>query len=137
MENASKALLIAGAILVAIIIVSLGLFAVNNARNSIQDTSLSAEQKEAFNLKWVSYLGKDKVASSVSGLLTAVIANNASDSTKTIKITYDTDVLASGVAGITEAKPNKIPAIDSNRTFKVEATKYENGIISIITISKQ
>ena len=44
MENASKALIIAGAILLAIVIISLGLIVVNNVRNVTDNTNLSEQE---------------------------------------------------------------------------------------------
>ena len=51
MENASKALIIAGAILLAIVIISLGLIVVNNTRNVTDNTNLSEQEIQAFNAK--------------------------------------------------------------------------------------
>ena len=60
MENASKALIIAGAILLAIIIISLGIMVVNNARNQIGGANLNAQEVQAFNSNWESYIGDKK-----------------------------------------------------------------------------
>ena len=50
MENATKALLIAAAVLVAILIISLGLVVYNMAAESVNNnSSLSAQEIQAFN----------------------------------------------------------------------------------------
>ena len=49
MENASKALIIAGAILLAIIIISLGLMVTNQAKEQVGNANLSAQQIQTFN----------------------------------------------------------------------------------------
>ena len=63
MENASKALIIAGAILLAIVIISLGLIVVNNVRNVTDNTNLSEQEIQSFNAKFTAYEG-DSVAGS-------------------------------------------------------------------------
>ena len=63
MENASKALIIAGAILLAILIIGLGIYIYNQASNSISDTGMDKIAVRQFNGKFEPYL--DKVLSSV------------------------------------------------------------------------
>lgn len=57
MENASKALIIAGAILLSILIIAIGMVVYNNASNAINDSlaSMSDQEKTAFNSKFTSY----------------------------------------------------------------------------------
>ncbi len=71
MENASKALIIAGAILLSILIIALGVFVFNQAKSSIGNTGLSDQEVAAFNSKWESYEGT-QLGSSVRSLVTQV-----------------------------------------------------------------
>ena len=58
MENASKALITAGAVLLAILIVSLGVKIKKNMSNSVtSDSSLQKEEISTFNSKMTPYLG--------------------------------------------------------------------------------
>ena len=57
MENASKALIIAGAILLAIVIISLGLVVVNNTRGVSDNANLSEQEIQTFNAKFTPYAG--------------------------------------------------------------------------------
>ena len=60
MENASQALIIAGAVLVAILIIAISVYVYNNSRTAAS-TSLSAmttQEIEAFNNQFESYKGK-------------------------------------------------------------------------------
>ena len=57
MENASKALIIAGAILLAILLISLGIVVYNQARSTIDDANIDAEAVQTFNSKFDAYLG--------------------------------------------------------------------------------
>lgn len=78
MENASKALIIAGAILLAIVIISLGLVVVNNTRGVSDNANLSEQEIQSFNSKFVAYEGKNVSASRVNTLIQQVIATNKS-----------------------------------------------------------
>ena len=56
MENASKALLIAGAILLCILIIAIGMFIYNSASSTITDSmsTLSTQEVDAFNNQFTS-----------------------------------------------------------------------------------
>lgn len=77
MENASKALIIAGAILLSILIIALGVFVFNQAKSAVGNTGLSDQEVAAFNSKFDSYEGKQK-GSSVKALINAVRNYNKS-----------------------------------------------------------
>lgn len=76
MENASKALIIAGAILLAIVIISLGLIVINNTRETVDNANLSEQQIQSFNAKFASFEGANIPASRVNTLIQQVIASN-------------------------------------------------------------
>ena len=78
MENASKALIIAGAILLAIVIISLGLVVINNSRSVTDDTNLNEQEKQSFNAKFVAYEGNSVSGSRVNSLIQQVISTNQS-----------------------------------------------------------
>ena len=61
MENASKALIIAGSILVSIVIISLGVMIVSNVTGLVQSQSdMSGQEVTAFNSQFLSYEGTQK-----------------------------------------------------------------------------
>lgn len=110
MENASKALIIAGAILLSILIIALGVFVFNQAKSAMGNVNLSDQEIAAFNSKFDSYEGKQK-GSAVKSLVSAVKNYNKTveseyvgiDSTgatnkpkdfATTEPTYPTDILA-------------------------------------------
>ena len=76
MENASKALIIAGAILLAIVIISLGLIVVNNVRDVTDNTNLSEQEIQSFNAKFIAYEGDNVSGSRVNSLIQQVISTN-------------------------------------------------------------
>ena len=79
MENASKALLIAGAILLSILIISLGILVYNNAKNTASNQNLDKEEVRVFNSEWESYVGERCSLSEVRTMMNAVMAHNGSE----------------------------------------------------------
>ena len=55
MENASKALIIAGAILLAILLISLGIMIFNQAQDTVNNSGMSQAEITAFNNKFLKY----------------------------------------------------------------------------------
>ena len=76
MENATKALLIAAAVLVAIIIISLTLGVVNQGREAMQGADMTEAEKEAYNSKFIAFEGTNVSTSDVNALLSAVLSHN-------------------------------------------------------------
>ena len=87
MENASKALIIAGAILLSILIISLGIMIYNNAKGTVTDANLDSEQAQAFNGKFTIYAGRQRTASDVNALVAAVQSNNSTNANTRITMT--------------------------------------------------
>ena len=85
MENASKALIIAGAILLAIVIISLGLVVVNNTRGTADSANLNEQEIQTFNAKFTPYEGVNISGTRVKTLLQAVRASNTANSDDTKK----------------------------------------------------
>ena len=164
MENASKALIIAGAILLAIAIISLGLIVVNNVRSVSDNTNLSEQEIQSFNAKFTAYEGESISGSRVNSLIQQVIATNKAtyDEGKTnqivyVGIPYNSHTLWIGrVAGNSEirSKETRIeiteisnldtavdPAsqrlsVDTGNNYKVKITKYKDGLVNCICVTK-
>ena len=87
MENASKALLIAGAILLCILIIAIGIFIYNSAQGTIVSSlnSLSTQEIEAFNNQFISYLGAQK-GTNIKNLMGKLIANASTNCDEPAKI---------------------------------------------------
>lgn len=79
MENASKALIIAGAILLSILIIALGIYVFTSAKGATRTDQLDALEISTFNDKFTQYEGK-QLGSSVKKLLGDVISSNQSNS---------------------------------------------------------
>lgn len=76
MENATKALLIAAAILVAILIISLGLVVYNMAAETVQNVNMSDQEIKAFNDQFTRYEGETQTGSTVNALVQTVLTSN-------------------------------------------------------------
>ena len=73
MENASKALIIAGAILISILLISVGIIIMNAINDPVQQGADTAKSQaaEIFNNKFSSYLGEQNFTT-LKSLYTAV-----------------------------------------------------------------
>ena len=93
MENASKALIIAGAILLSILIIAIGMYIYNSSTNSIYSAAdqISAQDQEAFNSQWTSY-EENQPGSSVKSMISRLISNastNEAEKTKLPNLFYE------------------------------------------------
>ena len=142
MENASKALIIAGSILVAIMIVAMGVTIFNKARGSADTTALDSTEITMFNQKFERFSGTQK-GSNVKSLLSFAISNastNKDEPSKlpsfTGKFTANGGTNASGnnlqnyINSISSGRSN----ISSTATYTVKLTYTTSGLISTIEI---
>lgn len=111
MENASKALLIAGAILLAILIIAIGMFIYTSAQSQVSEsmTSMSTQQIEGFNSQFLDYEGV-QTGSQVKALIGRLIANGK---------TYEQE---SGKVPAVNIQPHK-----DGEYCEVEHTKDQEG----------
>ena len=102
MENASKALLIAGSILIVILLIAMGVRVFNSTSgttDSVEGTMQSTDIA-TFNSKFTAYAGSGKSASQVKALANIVIANNATNQSHKVSFqgVYDATTITSTVA---------------------------------------
>lgn len=130
MENASKALIIAGAILLSILIISLGILVYNNAKGTVGDANLDAEQIQTFNTKITQYCGSNKNAATMGSLVDAI---NASNGAQNGKSNAHTITLTATGNGITGTAPNV--SFDNTRTYTATYTTDTDGYVKTVTIN--
>lgn len=147
MENASKALIIAGAILLSILLISLGIMVYNNAKGTISDANIDSEAAQAFNTKITQYCGSDQSGTTMNSLMDAVAASNGAQNGKAdqhyIKVTVvtgTTGATATGNFGYNSSSKalisNEYPRFDNANKYKT--TYYtNNGYISRIDIENK
>ncbi len=75
MENASKALIIAGAILLAILIIGLGMYIYQQASGVMGQTNLDSQQVTAYNSEFLQYEGTNS-GSNTRALYNLIVSHN-------------------------------------------------------------
>lgn len=131
MENASKALIIAGAILLSILLISLGIMIFTQAQDATKNSGMSQAQVSTFNNKFSKYEGKKIKGSEVRGLIQEIIASNGDEDNKNAKPARTISV--TGV--ITDTK--KTDAIKASKSYEVSLTAYNTeGYVTQIQIKE-
>ena len=120
MENASKALIIAGAILLSILLISLGIMIFTQAQDTVTNSGMSDAEVEAFNNNYTKYEGKQK-GTMVKSLINAVLANNSNENNAEKQVT------------INGSSTPKTSVIKNNITYYV-VMENPNGRISNIKV---
>lgn len=141
MENASKALIIAGAILLSILIISLGIMVYNNAKNTVGSANLSKQEIETFNSQWQAYEGTKKTASEVRTLYQAIIASNAAETkagTERKVSINGSDTNTCGAPGnqTSNNQPSTVPTISNANTYTIKLGYSSEGLVVDIAWGK-
>ncbi len=92
MENASKALIIAGAILLSILIIAIGMYIYNSSTNSITNAAgqISQQDIQAYNNQFTMYENR-QVGTNVKALITTIASickENAEEATRLPDVYY-------------------------------------------------
>ena len=86
MENASKALIIAGAILLAILIIGLGIFIYRQAANTVSDTGMDQLAIQQFNAQFENFLDKEITGTAAKSLYDTILNNDNTAETEATKV---------------------------------------------------
>ena len=113
MENATKALLIAGSVLIAILLIALGLRIFNSTTDTTKNSQAAMDTTSimTFNGQFTGFLGKEISAAQASTLAQKIIASNAVNKNHSVKY----------------AGSNSIPTSLEKGPYKCETD--ENGYI--------
>lgn len=139
MENASKALLLAAAILIAIILISLGVYIVSQGQDTVQDSGkvLDEVRIQQFNGKFDIYQGT-KTGSQVKQLVKTVSSNNIADPGQQVKFSDDS------TAGLWTAKEEDeittytiTNKIGNSKKYEVTMNTGKTGVIETITVTEK
>lgn len=135
MENASKALLIAGSVLIVILLIAVGMMIYNGARGTVDESisQMSSQQIQAFNDQFTQ-LGTTRVSgTTITSLIQKAEANNLQNSgnSATTDLTGNTPkVIGIDQTGVTTG------AIRASGLYNVEYVKdQDTGLIYRINIS--
>lgn len=127
MENASKALIIAGAILLAILLISLGILIFSQAQDVVQNNGMTQAEITTFNAKWTKYEGKQK-GSVVKTMIQEVIASNSDSNNTNRQISV---LPEGGVVGEDEMESSDI---STSKMYEIELVYAKNGCVSKIYV---
>ena len=126
MENASKALLIAAAILITLLIISLGIYFYTQAQGMAKDGGGAQIEIQTFNSKFTKYEG-DISGIQVRNLIQEIRASNATNTDHIVKIGENKEG---------SSLPGNSASYDTKKTYSVSIVEYDSdGYASIIKIT--
>ena len=146
MENASKALIIAGAILISILLIGVGVMVMNSADDTVasMETSMNEQEITTFNSKFTKYEGDRVSAANAKSLINVIATSNTANQITTdsqvndVKAVSLTTVIGSQttnhkIAGVSGARSK----IVSTKTYKVECTtNATSGLVTSVKITQ-
>lgn len=152
MENASKALIIAGAILLSILIIAIGMYVYSSAQSTINSslTQMSSSEKNAFNSTFTGYQGK-QTGSQVKALIGDLLTNAstyAEEPAKIVKFSIKTKISSKNTTAPNVDRPNSENntenyvkglnairnAIENKHEYWVEVNTGTGGVVDEIIV---
>ena len=135
MENASKALIIAGAILLAILIISLGILIYNQASGIVNGNTMDSVEISEFNTQFTQYEGT-KSGTQVRSLAQVVLSNNVSQDDASKRVTFKIkDTTETTIVNSTATEITNIEKIITGGTYEVKCTYSTTGANSGLVTS--
>lgn len=132
MENATKALMIAAGILLAILIISLGIGIFNMADEATAGVNLSGQEVQAFNQQFDQYNGDGKRGTEVNALLTTVLNSNLKNATEG---NSEMMVQVTGAVTLTTGEQSITDTADRSQLYDIEVRHDgEGGLVNTIDI---
>lgn len=155
MENASKALIIAASILIAILIIALGVTIFNRAQDAASTESLDTAEIGMFNQKFEKYstgAGENILGSQVKTLISTLISNASTNKDDPIKVPAlngnavtggeikgGEDVTGNNSAGL-QSYINRLSQVKNNinstHSYTVTCNYGKAGLVTSITINQ-
>ncbi len=141
MENAAKALLIAGAILICILLIGVGMLIYNNAIQNIEGgmSSMDENAKLQFNIKFTQYEGK-KSGANVRALIGNIITNNSTNQDVDGKLVELVIENTSFKPTTSDLKMDEMSAekakINTGAQYNVVISYSKDGLVNKVTVTK-
>lgn len=138
MENATKALLIAAAVLVAILIISLGLVVYNSSAETVNQANMSQQEVQSANEKFTRYNGTHKRGSEVNAMLNTVLNANrnataSGEEQKLVTVNVDGNSMNPDDTSI----PAGVQA-DTSRLYTIEVVyNGQGGLVNQINVNAE
>lgn len=126
MENASKALIIAGAVLLSILLITFGYVIIRRVSPTLDRAGVDQQEVETFNSKIDHYVGARKTATDVRNLVSTVLSVNGSETRNATghKIQINSK-------DVTTYPTN----LSNGASYTINASTDANGYINNVTIS--
>lgn len=145
MENATKALLIAAAVLIAIVLIGVTMAVLDSSDTTAElDSATTSTELRAFNAQFTGYVGNSRPGSTIPTLLAAVNNSNKKNTQHDVEIIGSTDLitnasssLRAGVDGVyaqVDAVYSVGTSYDSTAKYSITANYDAYGYIVGITI---
>ena len=140
MENATKALLIAAAILIAILVISLGLVAYNMAAQQMQSADFSEAEMAEFNGKFQAYEGSNKTANDVNAMMNTVLTHNSKEhqegGSQLVEVVYKENASATPTTMLgTGSTVNSVNRVGTG--YYSIVCEQTGGLVSKIVVTKK
>ena len=135
MENATKALLIAGSILVVILLIAMGLRIFNTTNGTVESAKATMNSTEItmFNNQILPYIGNNKRKNDILNMINKVNAINQTNTQK-IMIYFGNGNVSGDLGYILNWVSNNY---DSSKLYKISVGNMEDGYISTINVENQ
>ena len=141
MENASKALLIAGAILIVILIIGIGMLVYTSTTGTIDEAvrQMSSQEKDMFNQQFEQYSGDRVNGANVKALLRKIRDNNTTNDGVEAKQVVLSFTPTTGGTAITDPV-TAIQKVNTAGSYTVTCTDAKSnyagdGLIDTVTIT--
>ncbi len=142
MENATKALLIAAAVLVVIMVISLGIAIYRMGSEAVGSVSFTQQEVAANNEKFTKYNGTGKRGTEVRAMLQTVLSANIEatmngEDAKIVTVKFgDTKILLSGTEKALSG--DTLNEIQASKSYNI-VVKYEGdgGLVNEIKITER
>lgn len=142
MENASKALLIAGAVLIAILLIGVAMLIYQGAMGGINSgiASMGQQEIQAFNAPFTQYEGTQR-GTNVRAIIQNIISSNSANQAEDGKL-VSLDILGEAInASTDELNTNKMSAskskINTGKTYEVVLEYEKSGLVNKVVIKEQ
>ena len=135
MENASKALIIAGAILISILLISLGILIYNQATNITNGQQMTEVEVSSYNSKFTQYEGEKVTGTQVRALINQVNTSNSSEDNINVnrKVTLES---SDNIIDLSGTDTFTVSKLSNTKKYKVSITSYDTaGCVSKIDIT--